>query len=83
MQVFPCTFSLFAITYFHILQLMTHKIQFDPLKRFSPEQAVQIPVIAIRRGFANADELLADLVKRDLFPGKPAKPARKQKGGAK
>jgi hypothetical protein len=59
---------------------MIHKIQFDPLKHFTPEQAVRIPVIAVNRGFANADELLADLVKRDLFPEtSPKKRTRKSK----
>lgn len=65
---------------------MTHQIKFDPSKHFPPEQAIKIPVIAIQRGFKNADELLADLVRRDLFPSQPERPAkkpRKQKGGAK
>lgn len=62
---------------------MTHQIKFDPSKHFPPEQAIKIPVIAIQRGFKNADELLADLVRRDLFPSPAAKKTRKQKGGVK
>ena len=63
---------------------MTQNIEFNSTKYLTPQQVLRIPLIAQQRGFASPDDLLADLVKRDLFPeSKPAKRTREQKGASK
>lgn len=67
----------------HSATNMTQTIEFDPGKYFTPEQTMRLPLIAKERGFQSPDELLADLVKRDLFPSTPAKPTKKKARAAK
>lgn len=62
---------------------MTQTIEFNPANYLPPEQVMRIPLIAKQRGFINADAMLADMVKRDLFPDKASKPTKepsKKKG---
>ena len=62
---------------------MTQTITFNPSNFLPPEKVMRIPLISVQRGFESADALLADLVKRDLFPEKPARTRKPKKKAAK
>lgn len=58
---------------------MTQTIEFNPDKYLPPEKVMQLPLIAKQRGFNSCDELLADLIQRDLFPVRAPRKTRKRR----
>ncbi len=75
-----------------IQQTMEHHITVKLNKHLSPESVLRLPAVAISRGFSTTDELVADLLEKDLKrplgPFRPTKksgptPTRRTKKGAK